>query len=298
MEDLETWSADIEEAIPSIMSNKAACKLCEELGEDFSWETCKHFGNTPSAKNKANKNPREHLDDYFLNFLDNYIDNYTPINHGSRTGIYLNTHRHVIPFQGMLSGKSYVDLSRYAEENNRQIIQSIPIFPYAHTQDNTIELHRHTLRVFDKIRRRFGNEKELHLFASMGSGPVPNIIFMEAYLNFMSGLIEMDKTPNWYLFYLTYDFFFDGEKNQIGHHSHVSYASILSKKLVMDIEKKSSQITQLELELSEKTSEIDKLELGLSEKTSEIFYLKSKMRKLFGQQHTISDDIGKLIEEE
>ena len=39
-------------------------------------------------------------------------------------------------------------------------------------------------------------------------------------------------------------------------------------------------------------------EYGFSEKTSEIFRLKSKMRKLFTQQHTISDDIGKLLEEE
>ena len=74
--------------------------------------------------------------------------------------------------------------------------------------------------------------------------------------------------------------------------------SLQISQLELDLSEKTSEIDKLELGLSEKTSEIDKLELGLSEKTSEIFYLKSNMRKLFGQLHTISDDIGKLLEEE
>ncbi len=74
--------------------------------------------------------------------------------------------------------------------------------------------------------------------------------------------------------------------------------SLQISQLESDLSEKTSEIDKLELDLSEKTSEIDKLELGLSEKTSEIFYLQSKMRKLFGQLHTISDDIGKLLEEE
>ena len=51
-------------------------------------------------------------------------------------------------------------------------------------------------------------------------------------------------------------------------------------------------------ELDDRLLQISQLESELSEKASEIIYLESKMKKLFGQPNTISDDIGKLLEEE
>ena len=193
------------------IENRSSIELTDDKGETYNslnklegekskltkeWNNAKEIQTKfmlPS-RDQANQNLEsgaEHAESYLQCYreyvLFPYLDNYEFIESNGKLGIYINTHRHCVPYD--------YSTKEYSEEEDWTV--SIPVFPVELPLDERYKIVDHCFYFLSKLSERIPVSDRLTLFVTNGSSPIATLAFMNGYEYFLGMKLSENIDINW-----------------------------------------------------------------------------------------------------